>query len=355
MLKIRLRSFTKQIIQNICQIVIDGRRCGSYHLIAVSRIMDGWRNHILTVIIKILTVLLVYLPQNTRLLRWRGTLKFSVRNHQGALEDFNKAVAQSKSNDADILWARGNVKRLLERFEEALDDFDRADQLEPNNAAILRDRGVTKRRLNNHAGSIEDLNRANQQLPNDAFLLRNRGMAKRGVHDHAGALEDLNSADKIEPNNALTLRNRGATKRSMLDYEGALEDLNLADKIEGDNIFTLRNRAIVNFYLRKNKQALDDINRVLEKNPDNIECREWKQRIEEHTPFDSRLGNDSTPPSGDLEIPFKDIKIKSSQLGEGGHGEVSLANWCNVDVALKKAKCSAKDLLLNEAKTLMYG
>jgi len=45
--------------------------------------------------------------------------------------------------------------------------------------------------LNEYQGALEDLDKAHVLEPNDAFTLRVRGAVKRMLNDHQGALEAL--------------------------------------------------------------------------------------------------------------------------------------------------------------------
>jgi tetratricopeptide (TPR) repeat protein len=60
--------------------------------------------------------------------------------------------------------------------------------------------------LDDYQGALEDLNKAHVLEPNNAFTLRTRGRVKRMFHDYQGPLEDLDKADILEPNNAFILR-----------------------------------------------------------------------------------------------------------------------------------------------------
>jgi tetratricopeptide (TPR) repeat protein len=86
------------------------------------------------------------------------------------------------------------------------------DVIEPNNAFTLKIRGDVKRILRKYQGALEDLDKADVLEPNNAFTLRTRGTVKTMLDDYQGTLEDLDKADVIEPNNAFTLRTRGTVK-----------------------------------------------------------------------------------------------------------------------------------------------
>jgi tetratricopeptide (TPR) repeat protein len=62
-------------------------------------------------------------------------------------------------------------KGLLNDYQGALKDLDKADFLEPNNAFTLQSRGNVKQKLKDYQGALEDLDKANVLKPNDAFTL----------------------------------------------------------------------------------------------------------------------------------------------------------------------------------------
>jgi tetratricopeptide (TPR) repeat protein len=55
--------------------------------------------------------------------------------------------------------------------------------------------------LDDYQGALEDLNKANVLEPNNAFTLRIRRHVKNMINKYQGALEDLDKADVLEPNN----------------------------------------------------------------------------------------------------------------------------------------------------------
>ena len=58
----------------------------------------------------------------------RGVAKVDLNDLQGAIEDFNKAI-ELNSNVAEFYYDRGTVKKLLGKSEEAKTDLQRAREL----------------------------------------------------------------------------------------------------------------------------------------------------------------------------------------------------------------------------------
>jgi tetratricopeptide (TPR) repeat protein len=126
---------------------------------------------------------------------------------------------------AQVLACRGDTKRMLGEYDEALRDLDRADGLEPNIALTVAIRGATKWLLNKPVEALRDLDRADGLKPEDPFTLAVRGATKCMLGNLEEALQDLDRADSLEPDNVFTRGVRGQTKW-MLGMRGeALYDM----------------------------------------------------------------------------------------------------------------------------------
>jgi Flp pilus assembly protein TadD len=114
----------------------------------------------------------------------------------------------------------------------AVEDYNKAIQLNPNNASAYNNRGVSKDNLEDYRGAIEDYNKAIQLNPNNAGAYNNRGVSKDNLEDYRGAIEDFNKAIQLNPNDAGAYKNRGVSKRHLEDYRGASEDFSKAGQLD---------------------------------------------------------------------------------------------------------------------------
>ncbi|MCP4214050.1 MAG: tetratricopeptide repeat protein [bacterium] len=84
-------------------------------------------------------------PSYTDAYMKRGMVRYRVlKMYQEALEDFNQAVYSAPQERADAYLHRGIVKCHLLQFTEALEDLDRAIQLDPFNEEAYFNRGKNK-------------------------------------------------------------------------------------------------------------------------------------------------------------------------------------------------------------------
>lgn len=102
---------------------------------------------------------------------------------------------------ADIFIAQG-------RFDEAIEDLDRATAIRPEAARAWRNRGLAYARAGMLEKALPDLGYAIELEPRDAGTLINRAMVYELRGDTSAALEDLDRALKLNPAQPSALLNR---------------------------------------------------------------------------------------------------------------------------------------------------
>ncbi len=158
----------------------------------------------------------------------------------------------------------------LQNFDEALQDYNMALEIEPDNAFAYINRGMTKKMLNDFDGAISDCNRAIQ-----LNIFFTEAYIKRGIiyHDNKNfkqAVQDFNQSIKFEPNNPLPYFYRAASRFELLDYIGTLEDYNKVLELDSRNALTYFKRAALKAYISAYNDAIEDYDKVLEINPENV-------------------------------------------------------------------------------------
>ena len=80
----------------------------------------------------------------------------------------------------------------MERYDEALVDFNRGIELDSTYAWAIGRRGLVSHRPRSLPQSLADFSRAHQLDPNEAWIIANRGEAHQMMEHYDEALVDFN-------------------------------------------------------------------------------------------------------------------------------------------------------------------
>jgi tetratricopeptide (TPR) repeat protein len=101
------------------------------------------------------------------------------------------------ARDASRFYKQGRYLSEQENFEQAVQAFDEAIEIDPAHALALNARGYAQLRLRNYQGAVDDCSRAIRVNPNYANAYLNRSVARRAMGDVAGAREDQRRAAEL--------------------------------------------------------------------------------------------------------------------------------------------------------------
>lgn len=158
----------------------------------------------------------------------------------------------------------------LNKFEDAVAEFDTALIINPENSNAFISRGIAKRYLDDLDGAIEDMNKA---VYYDFFNIEavvRRGMIQIERKEYEAAIQDFNYALGFDKDNPLIYFNRAVASLNLGDTIAALQDYEKANNIDQRNALTYYNRAIIYSLLEDYDVALALYNKVIEINPQNI-------------------------------------------------------------------------------------
>ncbi|KAI9672348.1 MAG: Hsp90 cochaperone [Caeruleum heppii] len=128
---------------------------------------------------------------------------------------------------ADALKAEGNKAFAEKKFDEAIEAFSKAIEIEPTNHVLYSNRSGAFASLKNFDKALEDANKVVEIKPDWAKGWGRKGAALHGQGDLIGALDAFDEGLKIDPNNAQAKAGHASVKRA-IDAEAR------ADGIGGD-------------------------------------------------------------------------------------------------------------------------
>ena len=140
------------------------------------------------------------------------------------LEELNKTAPDDKEFLAYIYFAIGCAKYHLGKYQDAIEDLDKAIELDPKLKNAYYGRGDVKYALGNFQDAIEDYNKTIELKPDYLDAYNNRGVAKANLDNFQEAIEDYNKVIELMPDCAIVYLLRGATNLDLHNYIKAIKD-----------------------------------------------------------------------------------------------------------------------------------
>lgn len=112
------------------------------------------------------------------------------------------------------------------KYQEALDAFEKAIELDPDFAEAYRERGFLYGMQRKNEAAYADVAKAMKLAPKDGANYLNRAMLHINLEkDYSKAIEDLDQAIKLDPKNPKSFNVRGYARMMLRKYKEAIPDL----------------------------------------------------------------------------------------------------------------------------------
>jgi len=92
-------------------------------------------------------------------------------------------------------------------------------------------KGMAKAEKGDWKGALQDFNKAIELNPKYAIAYVVRGLGKEGLSDYRGAIQDFNKAIELNPNYATAYSNRGTAKLKLGQKDSGCLDLSKAGEL----------------------------------------------------------------------------------------------------------------------------
>jgi tetratricopeptide (TPR) repeat protein len=145
---------------------------------------------------------------------------------QKHLEDFGR---RHPNYAVDMIQAQAQLLASQERYDEAIDYFDRVITYRPDSESALLGKAELLLRMDRLEDAIEHYRRATRQWPESAIVLNALGytLADR-TQDYKEAMKLIKKALKLDPESAAIIDSYGWVLYRQGDYEDALRELERA-------------------------------------------------------------------------------------------------------------------------------
>ncbi len=177
-----------------------------------------------------------YLPSYSPALDGKANLLLLMNDQKGASKIIEKAI-EKNSDYAPYYLTRGKIYVLKEKYDEAIEDLNRAI----------------------------DLGKGEYGDEFNSTVLVSKGAAYQRLEDYNNALNDYSKALILNPKNAEAYLYRGFLYYQQEDYQTAMGDFNQALEIDPENPFAYYNRGMIYLKLKQEDEACDDFHNACER------------------------------------------------------------------------------------------
>lgn len=192
---------------------------------------------------------------------------------QEALQEMNRAEQreeeQREKEQALTSWdyiRRGNRARSEGRQQNAMDEYQRATEVDPENAAAYVGLGLIYSDLGHLEKAVKEYNKAIELDPNYALAYNNRGVLYNDSRQSEEALKDYNKAIELDPSYVDAYNNRGILYNNLGQSEEALKDYDKAIELDPNYVHAYNNRGFAYESLGKFAEAIEDYTRAIQLN-----------------------------------------------------------------------------------------
>ena len=126
------------------------------------------------------------------------------------------------------LFSRGNEYLVKDRYDRAIEYYDRIIRVDPRFEKVFNQRGIAYLRNRQFDHAFSDFDQATRLEPTFATAFGNRGLVYNQRGEYRRAIRDFDRAIRLEPKNWQFLRGRGIAKKATGDIAGGDADLDMA-------------------------------------------------------------------------------------------------------------------------------
>jgi len=166
-------------------------------------------------------------------------------------------------NSAEYWFEKGKEYLENEKFNEALEAFEKAIEYNPEDANVWYNKGVTLDKLGRYEEELEAFEKAIEYNPNDADTWYNKGLTLVNLGRYEEALEAFEKAIEYNPKDANTWLFKGFTLGSLGHYEEALEVFNKAIEYNPNDADAWYNKGVTLYKLGRYEEAITSFEQVL--------------------------------------------------------------------------------------------
>lgn len=177
----------------------------------------------------------------------------------------DKATSQEDLGKA--YGARGNSYQKLNKYDQAITDYDAAIKLDQKNASLYVNRGHALQAKGDLDKALADQDEAIKLDPKNRSAYVNRGDVFAAKGEYAKAVADYDAAIKIDPKDAVAYLDRGNARNADGKYEAAVADFDAAVQLLPKYPMGYFSRGFAHLYAGSLPKALADFKQAVALDP----------------------------------------------------------------------------------------
>lgn len=208
----------------------------------------------------------------------KGRIYRRMEKYEEAIEAYTKAI-ELDPNVSEAYNNRGATYYVMGEYEKAIEDYSQAIKNDPDFSQAYNNRGVVYYERGEYEKAIKDYIKAIELNPNYSRAYSNKGAAHNKLREYEKAIEDCTKAIELNPNLSKAYNNRGAAYNEMGEYEKAIENCEKAIKIDSKLCNAYKHMGVA--YYRKNDflKALSYLDKAIELDPKYKEAYEMRAKV----------------------------------------------------------------------------
>lgn len=193
----------------------------------------------------------------------KGRIYARTEKYEEAIQAFTKAL-ELNPQDSVTYYNRGLAYSMVDEGEKAIEDYTKALELNPQYSSAYNNRGVVYNELGENEKAIEDYTKALEINPKYSDAYYNRGFSYSALGENEKAIEDYTEAIRINAQHSAAYYNRGYVYDELGENEKALEDYTKAIEISPKDSDAYYNRGLIYRTLGQHKKAEEDMKKAKE-------------------------------------------------------------------------------------------
>ena len=154
--------------------------------------------------------------------------------------------------------SRGNLLMKENKFNEALNDFNKAIELKPDFSDAYYNRGILYGNEKKYNEALNDYNKSIELNPGYFGAYNNRGNIFKEEKKYKEAFKDFSNAIELKPDFEKSYNNRGNVLMDEKKYDESIKDFDKAIELKPDYAIAYFNRAMAEYFSDKKDKACMD-------------------------------------------------------------------------------------------------